>query len=170
MRRSAGLEPRTRPPTRALGNLPVPWAVKKSVRKQHVPVLLSEVLEVLDPRPGQVIVDCTVGCAGHSVAILQRLAPRLGGGRLIGLDLDASNLAIAHQRLSCVGGRFDLFHANFAALPGVLARAGVEGGRVDAVLADIGVSSTQIDDPERGFSYRRPGALDMRMDPANFDK
>src|SRR6185295_1483819 len=63
------------------------------------------------------------------------------------------------------GGRFDLFHTNFAGLQTVLGEAGVEGGRVDGLLADIGVSSTQIDDPERGFSYRRPGPLDMRMDP-----
>lgn len=109
--------------------------------------------------------DCTVGCAGHSAAILQRLGPPDGGGRLIGIDLDAANLATARATLERVGGHFDLFHTNFAGLPGVLAQAGVEEGRVDAVLADVGIASTQIDDPGRGFSYRRHGPLDTRMDP-----
>ncbi|MFM9996278.1 MAG: 16S rRNA (cytosine(1402)-N(4))-methyltransferase RsmH [Phycisphaerales bacterium] len=149
---------------------------KSDAPPQHVPVLLVQVMEVLAPRPGQVIVDCTVGRGGHSAAILQRLCPPRAdggdgedghpeGGRLIGIDLDAANLAAARAKLERVGGRFDLFHTNFAGLPGVLAQAGVEEGRVDAVLADVGLASTQIDDPERGFSYRRPGPLDMRMDP-----
>jgi 16S rRNA (cytosine1402-N4)-methyltransferase len=133
--------------------------------KRHLPVLLNHVLDVLAPRPGQVIVDCTLGLGGHSAAILERIRPE---GRLIGVDFDPGNIAIARDRLSRVAGgrgtRFDIFHNNFAALPTVLIEAGVEGG-VDAVLADIGVASTQIDDPERGFSYRRPGPLDMRMDP-----
>ncbi|CAG0998916.1 Ribosomal RNA small subunit methyltransferase H [Phycisphaerales bacterium] len=128
----------------------------------HLPVLLAPVLEVLDPRPGQVVVDCTVGLGGHAAAMMSRLHP---GGWLIGIDLDPANVARARERLKWIGGRFDLFNTNFAGLPGVLAEAGVEDGRVDAVLADIGVASTQIDDPERGFSYRRPGPLDMRMDP-----
>lgn len=131
---------------------------------QHVPVLLTQVLAALDPQPGQTIVDCTVGRGGHSSAILRRLGGGCGG-RLIGIDLDPVNLAAARGTLERVGGRFDLFHTNFAGLPGVLAQAGVEDGRVDAVLADVGVASTQIDDPERGFSYRKPGPLDMRMDP-----
>lgn len=132
---------------------------------QHVPVLLTQVLEALAPKPGQLIVDCTLGRGGHSAEILARLGSSAEGGRLIGIDLDSANLAAARPKLERVGGRFDLFHTNFAGLPGVLARAGVEDGRVDAVLADLGVASTQIDDPERGFSYRRPGPLDMRMDP-----
>lgn len=141
-------------------------AVKKREKPgmAHVPVLLRQVLEVLSCRPGQVVVDCTIGCGGHSAAILAQLGPPAGGGRLIGTDLDLANLDSARFALERVGGRFDLFHTNFAGLPGVLARAGIDDGRVDAVLADIGVSSTQIDDPDRGFSYRRPGPLDMRMD------
>ncbi len=127
---------------------------------RHVPVLLEEVLEVLSPGPGQVIVDCTVGPGGHSAALLERLGP---AGRLIAIDFDPASIATARVALERVCGRFDLFHTNFAALPTVLAEAGVE--RVDAVLADLGVASTQIDDPARGFSYRRPGPLDMRMDP-----
>ena len=131
---------------------------------RHIPVLLERVLAVLDPRPGQVVVDCTTGLGGHSAAILERLGP---GGRLIGIDFDPANLALARARLGPVaaarGASFELFHNNFAALPTVLARAGVD--RADGVLADVGVASTQIDDPTRGFSYRRGGPLDMRMDP-----
>jgi len=130
--------------------------------KLHIPVLLNHVLTALNPRPGQTIVDCTLGLGGHSAAILERIKP---DGRLIAIDFDPMNIDAAIPRLENVRGRFDLFHNNFAALPIVIAQAEVEGGRVDAVLADIGVASTQIDDPARGFSYRRPGPLDMRMDP-----
>ncbi|MBX3404099.1 MAG: 16S rRNA (cytosine(1402)-N(4))-methyltransferase RsmH [Phycisphaeraceae bacterium] len=125
-------------------------------------MLLHETVRALALRPGAIVVDCTLGLGGHSAAMLPRIHP---GGRLIGLDLDPANIAKARERLQWVGGRFDLFHSNFAALPRVLAQAGVEHGRVDALLADIGVASTQIDDPDRGFSYRRDGPLDMRMDP-----
>jgi 16S rRNA (cytosine1402-N4)-methyltransferase len=127
---------------------------------RHVPVLLDATLRALDPRPGQTVVDCTVGLGGHAAAILQRIGPT---GRLIGIDFDPANLERARATLAAIGPNFELFHNNFAALPTVLAQAGVE--RVDGVLADVGVASTQIDDPGRGFSYRRPGPLDMRMDP-----
>jgi len=137
---------------------------KSANRDAHVPVLLDQVLDVLSPKPGQIIVDCTVGCGGHAAAILARLGPPELGGRLIGIDLDAGNLAIARSRLERTRHRFDLFNTNFAGLPALLWQAGVKDGRADAVLADIGVASTQIDDPERGFSYRKPGPLDMRMD------
>ena len=130
----------------------------------HIPVLLDEVITAIDPRPGQVVVDCTVGLGGHAAAIMERLGP---GGRLIGMDLDASNLEQARQRLARVdsGARFDLFNMNFASLPVALSLAEVDGWRVDALLADVGVASTQIDDATRGFSYRKDGPLDMRMDP-----
>jgi 16S rRNA (cytosine1402-N4)-methyltransferase len=127
---------------------------------RHLPVLLDPILEILSPKPGQTIVDCTVGLGGHSAALLHRIQP---GGRLIGIDFDPANLALARVKLQTVGGQFDLFHNNFAALPTVLAQAGVQ--RADAIIADLGVASPQIDDPARGFSYRRPGPLDMRMDP-----
>jgi 16S rRNA (cytosine1402-N4)-methyltransferase len=130
----------------------------------HIPVLLKPVLEVINPQPGQIVVDCTLGLGGHSCELLKRVAP---GGRLIAIDFDPANMAIARPKLEAIsakrGVRFDLFHNNFAALPSVLKEVGVD--RVDAVLADIGVASTQIDDPARGFSYRRDGPLDMRMDP-----
>jgi 16S rRNA (cytosine1402-N4)-methyltransferase len=127
---------------------------------RHVPVLLRQVLEVLAPAPGMRVVDCTLGLGGHAAALLGRVTP---SGRLIGIDFDPANIEIARAALEAVGGDFRLFHNNFAALPAVLAEAGVE--RADAVLADVGVSSPQIDDPARGFSYRQPGPLDMRMDP-----
>jgi len=127
----------------------------------HVPVLLAEVLEVLRPRPGQVVVDCTLGLGGHSAELLRRIQP---GGRLIALDFDAANIERARPRLEAAGGAFTLHHRNFAAIDRVLAGEGIE--RVDAILADVGVASPQIDDPQRGFSYRRPGPLDMRMDPS----
>ena len=133
----------------------------------HLPVLLGQTLDALSPQPNQTIVDCTVGLGGHAAAILERLKPH---GRLIGIDMDTENLADARVKLQRVRGRegtvrFDLVHSNFAELPNVLKGAGVELGTVDGVLADIGVASTQIDDPSRGFSYRRLGPLDMRMDP-----
>ena len=127
---------------------------------RHVPVLLDDVLEILHPRPGQVVVDCTLGLGGHSAALLERVGP---AGKLIAIDFDPANIELARAKLQPVGDNFELFHNNFAALPTVLAQAGVS--RVDAILADLGVASPQIDDPGRGFSYRRPGPLDMRMDP-----
>jgi 16S rRNA (cytosine1402-N4)-methyltransferase len=132
--------------------------MKRDVR--HIPVLLEQVLDVLAPRPGQVIVDCTLGLGGHSAAILARVRP---DGKLVAIDFDPGNFDVARPKLEAVGGNFELHHNNFAALPAVLAAAGVE--KADGVLADVGVSSPQIDNPARGFSYRQPGPLDMRMDP-----
>lgn len=126
---------------------------------QHRPVLRDEVLAALQPRPGMIAVDCTVGFGGHSIALLERLGP---GGLLIGVDLDQENLERARARLTEVGHSFVLCHGNFAGLPAHLATAGQARG--DLVLADLGMSSMQLDDPERGFSYARDGVLDMRMD------
>jgi len=116
----------------------------------HVPVLLDAVLDALKPLRGRTVVDCTVGLGGHAEALLSR------GARVIGLDIDPANAAAAQARLP----KAEVHHANFAGLPTVLA-----GRRVDALLADLGVASPHIDDPTRGFSYRRDGPLDMRMDP-----
>jgi 16S rRNA (cytosine1402-N4)-methyltransferase len=133
--------------------------VKRDTR--HIPVLLNEVLAALSPEPGGVVVDCTLGLGGHAAELLRRVTP---GGRLIGIDLDPAHVELSRAGLSQVpGGQFELFNTNFAALPTIVAQAGVS--RADAVLADLGVASPQIDDPNRGFSYRRPGPLDMRMDP-----
>jgi len=124
---------------------------------KHIPVLLEEVLAALKPKKGHIVVDCTVGLGGHSAELLER------GVRVIGLDLDPANLKEAQERFEIQGGEFSLHHGNFAGLPTVLGQLGIEA--VDGILADLGVSSPHIDDARRGFSYRRPGPLDMRMDP-----
>jgi 16S rRNA (cytosine1402-N4)-methyltransferase len=129
---------------------------------RHVPVLMDAVLRAIAPQPGHVIVDCTLGLGGHSAVLLERVSP---GGRLIGVDLDPTNLALARAKLTGVGSDagFELFHGNFAALPTFLAKAGVD--KVHGILADLGVASPHLDDPARGFSFKRPGPLDMRLDP-----
>jgi 16S rRNA (cytosine1402-N4)-methyltransferase len=127
---------------------------------EHRPVLLAEVLAVLDPQPGQVIVDCTLGFAGHAVELLRRVGP---DGLLIATDLDPANIDAARARLEATGFLFAIHHTNFAGLPHVLAAEGVAAA--DGLVADLGMSSTQVDDPGRGFSFMRDGPLDMRMDP-----
>src|SRR5207247_5239464 len=104
-------------------------------------------------------VDCTIGFAGHAVELLRAVGP---AGRLLALDLDSENLPKARERLEAVGSAFALHHSNFAALPSILATEQLD--RVDTILADLGMSSMQVDDAERGFSYARDGPLDMRMD------
>ena len=114
--------------------------------------------------PGDVAVDCTLGGGGHAQAILERVQP---GGRLIGLDVDPLELPRAEARLRAAGFGADAFvarHGNFAGLPQVLAAEGLEAAGV--IVADLGVSSMQIDNPARGFSYKEPGPLDMRMNPS----
>lgn len=127
---------------------------------EHLPVLLAEVLATLNPRPGQVVVDCTLGFAGHSCELLQRVGPT---GLLVATDMDSNHLPRATEKLKAVGDNFHAHHGNFAGLPQVLLAAGVE--KADAVLADLGMSSMQVDDADRGFSFMRDGPLDMRMDP-----
>jgi 16S rRNA (cytosine1402-N4)-methyltransferase len=124
-----------------------------------VPVLLDAVMAALKPRPGMNVVDCTVGLGGHSAELLSRISP---GGKLLAIDFDPANVERARSKLLSVGGNFELFHSNFAAVATILNQAGIT--KVDAILADLGVASPQIDDPSRGFSYRAPGPLDMRMD------
>ena len=113
--------------------------------------------------PGEVAVDCTLGWGGHARDILDRVRP---SGRLIGLDVDPIELPRTETRLRASGFEPDAFvarHANFAGLPEVLAAEGLT--RVDLILADLGVSSMQFDNPDRGFSYKGVGPLDMRMNP-----
>jgi 16S rRNA (cytosine1402-N4)-methyltransferase len=128
---------------------------------QHRAVLLQKVLEVLSPQPGEIVADCTLGWAGHGVELLRRVGPH---GRVVGIDFDADTLPHARQRLEAMGFPFSLHQGNFAGLPSILRGLGIE--RANVVLADLGMSSMQVDDPERGFSYRRDGPLDMRMDRA----
>jgi 16S rRNA (cytosine1402-N4)-methyltransferase len=126
---------------------------------QHRPVLLKEVIEAHNPQPGAVVVDCTVGWAGHAAELLTLVGPQ---GKLIGFDLDADNLVKARERLQPIGCPFSLHHGNFAGVSNILAAEGIT--KIDLLLADLGMSSMQVDDAERGFSYVRDGPLDMRMD------
>jgi 16S rRNA (cytosine1402-N4)-methyltransferase len=121
--------------------------------------MLEEVLHVLNLQPGHVVVDCTLGFGGHAVELLKRVGPT---GKLLGFDLDADNLARVRERLQAVGHPFTLHHGNFAGLAAALGAEGLDG--CDALVADLGMSSLQLDDPGRGFSYAREGPLDMRMD------
>ncbi|MCA9296882.1 MAG: 16S rRNA (cytosine(1402)-N(4))-methyltransferase RsmH [Phycisphaerales bacterium] len=124
----------------------------------HVPVLLGETLRWLDPQPGQTIIDATAGRGGHSAAIAERVGP---AGLVIGFDLDAGNLEFAGARVREAGGRFEGIHASFAQMAPELQSRGL---RADGLLADLGISSSQLDDPERGFSFMSDGPLDMRLD------
>lgn len=124
----------------------------------HKPVLLEECLEALAIRPEGVYVDGTLGRAGHSQAILRRLTT----GRLIGIDRDLTAIDAARERLADFGDRVTLVHGNFSDLGDILQNLGIVG--VDGMLFDLGVSSPQLDDPERGFSYMHDAPLDMRMD------
>jgi 16S rRNA (cytosine1402-N4)-methyltransferase len=124
----------------------------------HEPVLVAEVVAWLRPSPTGVYVDCTLGLGGHTAALLSA-----GAGRVIGLDRDPEALARARDRLTAAAGRLEIVHADYRQLEAVLAARSIEA--VAGVLADLGVSSMQLDDAARGFSFRQPGPLDMRMDP-----
>ncbi|MGH7964946.1 MAG: 16S rRNA (cytosine(1402)-N(4))-methyltransferase RsmH [Candidatus Binatia bacterium] len=126
---------------------------------QHVPVMMTEVLALLRPRPQADFLDGTVGGGGHTAALLEASAP---DGRVLGLDRDAEALGVAGQRLASFAGRCVLRHENFSQAPAALSALGWEG--VDGVLLDLGFSSLQIESEERGFSFLRSGPLDMRMD------
>ena len=126
---------------------------------RHIPVLLEEVTRAVDPQPGDVVVDCTVGLGGHSAALARALGP---AGRIIGFDLDPENLDAATGALSDAGPRFTPIHDTFVRVPEHLARLNLQA---DIVLADLGFSSSQMDDPQRGFSLLADGPLDMRLDP-----
>ena len=125
----------------------------------HFPVLRQEVLDTLAPQGRRVLLDCTVGLGGHSEALLEAAGE---GSQLIGIDLDEANLAGARQRLSRFAGRVRLFKANFSQADEVIQHAGVEA--VDLIIADLGIASTQLDDPSRGLSFMADGPLDMRLD------
>jgi 16S rRNA (cytosine1402-N4)-methyltransferase len=124
----------------------------------HVPVLLQEALEFLDVRPDGIYIDATLGGGGHAEAVLQRLR----NGKLLGIDRDAAALAAARERLQGFGEKLIAMHGNFAAIDDLHAASGLPPA--DGLLADLGVSSLQLEDASRGFSLDRPGPLDMRMD------
>jgi 16S rRNA (cytosine1402-N4)-methyltransferase len=129
----------------------------------HRPIMVAEILAVLAPQPGEIAADCTLGYGGHAQEILAKILP---GGKLLGLDADPVELPKTEARLRALGFDEKVFTAhrsNFAGLPQVLAANEIAGA--DLILADLGVSSMQIDDPARGFSVKLAGPLDMRMNP-----
>jgi 16S rRNA (cytosine1402-N4)-methyltransferase len=127
---------------------------------EHTPVLLAEVVAALAPRAGELFVDCTLGRGGHAEALLEA-----ADCRVIGLDRDPAAIAATRARLARFGDRLRAVHAPFSSLSAVLDDLGEP--RVDGLLADLGVSSPQLDDPARGFSFRDSGPVDMRMDPTS---
>jgi 16S rRNA (cytosine1402-N4)-methyltransferase len=138
-------------------------AAGKTPAGTHRPVMVAEILQALAPQPGETAADCTLGYGGHAQEILAQILP---GGKLLGLDADPVELPKTEARLRALGFGADVFTAhrgNFAGLPQVLAANGL--AVADLILADLGVSSMQIDDPARGFSVKHDGPLDMRMNP-----
>ncbi len=129
----------------------------------HAPVMVHEVIDYLKLVPGQVIVDATMGNGGHSLEILKRITP---GGRLIGLDRDEDSLAICRQRLSEFKDSCEFVHANFSDLDQVLEKLGVSN--IDGIVFDLGISTYQLKDAQRGFSFQEEGPLDMRLDKSSY--
>src|SRR5262245_17786137 len=125
----------------------------------HTAVLVDETLQFLDPKPGGRYIDATFGGGGHTRFLLERTAP---DGRVLALDQDESALDRGRLDLASFGSRVELVKTNFRNVAGIAAERGFAGA--DGVLADIGVSSMMLDDPDRGFSFMREGPLDMRMD------
>ena len=139
-------------------------AAGKTPAGSHRPIMVAEILAVLALRPGEHAVDCTLGFGGHARELCARLNP---GGRLIGLDVDPFEHPKTTARLRAAAWGEEIFTAirsNFAGLPKVLGSLGLAG--VDAILADLGVSSMQLDDPARGFTFKTDSPLDLRLNPA----
>lgn len=151
-------------PRRSPEHRPEPPPQSADHQVGHVPVLRDRVVALLAPalaEPGSILVDATLGLGGHAAAILEAVSEV----RLIGLDRDPRALALAAERLGSVADRTTLVHAVYDELPEVLDGLGV--GAVQGVLFDLGVSSMQLDRPERGFAYAQDAPLDMRMDPTS---
>jgi 16S rRNA (cytosine1402-N4)-methyltransferase len=125
----------------------------------HRPVLLHPLIESLQPRPGQTYVDGTLGAGGYAAAFLERVTP---GGRILAIDRDPAAVALARRRFAPAGDSVVLVQGNYADMETISMQRGI--GRVDGVVLDLGISSLQLDDPLRGFSFRFDGPLDMRMD------
>jgi 16S rRNA (cytosine1402-N4)-methyltransferase len=129
-------------------------------RHGHEPVLAEPVVRLLEPQPGQVVLDGTIGLGGHAAVLIPRISP---GGRYVGIDLDQAMVAAARERLAdAPADMLQLFTGSFADFPDYLQRAGLM--QVDHMLLDLGVNSAQLDDAGRGFSFDRDGPLDMRFD------
>lgn len=125
----------------------------------HIPCMLDEVLEYLNLTPGKTIVDCTLGTAGHSVEIIKRIVPN---GKLIGIDRDQESIEIAKDRLADYSGNFELAYGNFSEVDNILKNLNVNG--IDGILFDLGISTFQLQNSQRGFSFQQEGPLDMRLD------
>ncbi len=126
----------------------------------HEPVLVADVVALVRPTADGIYVDATVGLGGHAQALLEA-----GAGRVIGIDRDPHALEVAGPRLAAFGARVELVHAEHGSIADVLGARGVTG--IQGVVADLGVSSMQLDQADRGFSFRQKGPLDMRMDPSS---
>jgi 16S rRNA (cytosine1402-N4)-methyltransferase len=132
------------------------------IKANHIPAMLEEVMEFLDPKENDVVVDATLGLGGHAEAILKRIGTR---GRLIGIDRDERSLRMAKERLRPYLEQTHFVRGDFRDLDRILSDLGVT--QVNGVLLDFGISSFQLDDPQRGFSFQMEGPLDMRMDQDN---
>ena len=121
--------------------------------------MLSEIIDYLNLSPGKTIVDATVGMGGHSKGIIERVMP---SGRLIGIDRDEESLTVAKERLGRYGDACQFTYGNFFELDTILGRLNIK--KIDGILFDLGVSSFQLEDPRRGFSFQQEGPLDMRLD------
>jgi len=129
----------------------------------HIPVMNREVQDYLNLKPGDTFIDCTLGLGGHSRCAAEAIG---GQGRIIGIDRDQKALDIARERLSDGPAQCDFIHDDYRNIDRILADMGID--RVNGILMDLGISSLQLDDPQRGFSIREDGPLDMRMDQGNF--
>lgn len=128
-------------------------------QKFHTPVMLQEILDYLNLSPGKTIVDATIGTAGHAREILGRILP---GGRLIGIDRDEESLAVCRARLKEFGASCELVQGNFSDIDTILKDLNIK--KIDGMVFDLGISSFQLEDPRRGFSFQNNGPLDMRLD------
>ncbi len=129
----------------------------------HTPVMPNEILDYLNLSPGKIIVDATIGTGGHSFKILERILPQ---GRLIGIDRDQESLAVAKERLRHFGDVCEFVHGNFMDIDIILNRLNIK--KIDGILFDLGVSSFQLEDSTRGFSFQYEGPLDMRLDRTSY--
>lgn len=137
--------------------------VEQSAERIHTSVMLEETIKLLELKAGGAYVDATLGLGGHAEALLERFPDT----RVIGIDQDMQAIGLAQERLARFGERVSLCHSNFSSISSVLSRAGI--GEVDGIIADLGVSSLQLDSEQRGFSFRYDAPLDMRMDTDSED-
>jgi 16S rRNA (cytosine1402-N4)-methyltransferase len=150
-------------PNRYADDIAKVLASGKTPAGTHRPIMVSEILEALAPKPGEIAVDCTLGFGGHSTELIPALLP---GGKLFGLDVDPIEQPKTEQRLRAAGfgpESFQTRRMNFAGLAKLVSQESLTG--VDLVLADLGVSSMQIDNPDRGFTFKADGPLDLRLNP-----